>query len=282
MKIHLLYLMLLCSLVVQAQNDTFSSLNDQANNLIEEQKYEEALACFDKALAAGTDNKETLAWTAVTAGICAQQMNELSKAFHYFEIAIINKCKDGDIYDRYFKIADELKEADQQVHALQIGRNHIDGAREKYSVQLLNHYYNARQYEEAIQLADTLLGEGNRQVQFYNIKGMSLQKTNKQEESISVYKKGLEIAPSDFNSLRQLGLIYYEKATDLYNNTMKNYQSISSPTKAQYDVVKEKVKVATGFYQQSASYLEKAAQVQPADATVKDYLERAKKKSGQK
>lgn len=281
MRILILYLLILSTLTVQAQSDTFLSLSDKANSLIEEQKYEEALVCFEKAIAIGSDNKESLAWTAVTAGICAQQIGDLSRAFQFFEIAITNNCADEDIYERYLRIASELNDPATLEQALQIARKNRD-TDHKYTVRLMNHYYNAEQYEKTIQLVDTLLYEGNQQVQFYNIKGMSLQKINKQEESVPVYKKALEIAPSDFNSLRQLGLIYYEKATDLYNNTMKSYQSISNPTKAQYNSVKDKVKKATGYYQESAAFLEKAAQVQPADETVKDYLARAKKKAGQK
>ncbi|WP_106831399.1 tetratricopeptide repeat protein [Parabacteroides pacaensis] len=288
MRTLVLYLLLLSSVTVRAQDETFASLSDKANNLIEEQKYEEALACFDKAIAIGTDDKETLVWTAVTAGICAQQMNELTKAFQYFETAIIHKCKDEDIYERYLDLAGKLKDTeklkniDKQEHAFQIVRGHVDGAREKYTIRLMNHYYNTKQYEKTIQMADTLINEGNKQIQFYNIKGISLQNLNKQDEAILVYKKALVVAPNDFNSLRQLGLIYYDKATHLYNNTIKSYQSISDPVSSEYKAVKEKVNTVIDYYKQSASYLEKAAQIQPSDETVKEYLVKAKKKAGRK
>ena len=279
MKIIVLYFLLLSSLAVGAQDETFVSLSNKANNLIEEQKYEEALVCFEKAIEMGTDNQEMLAWTSMTAGICAQQINELSKAFQHFETAIINKCKDEDIYERYFNLAASLEDGDKQERALQVGRNYIDGGYEKYTVCLMNYYYRTKQYEKTIQIADTLINIGNRQVQFYNIKGASLQNLKKVEESIPVYKEALKISSNNFNSLRQLGLIYYDKAANLYNNTMNSYKSISDPSGSEYKAARDNVNLSISYYKQAASYLEQAVQIQPTDEIVKDYLEKAKKKS---
>lgn len=266
MKATLFFILLLTfPILSMSQEETFQSLSAKGNEFIDKVDYKNALLCFEKALNMCTDNQADIVWTASLAGICAQHMEDFPKAFSLFEIAIKNNCKDIDVYTRGLLIAEQLNDPVKEEQMLLAARKNVDGAYKTYTTRLLNLYFRDQQFDKAISVADELLLLDATQTQVIKIKGFSLIKIGKQNEAIPIFETILAANPKDLESLMQLGLIYYERGSLIFDKAKENYKSIKNPTQINYTEYRMQNEKSGTDYRKAIPYLEKAYQIKPDD-----------------
>ncbi|MDP3446044.1 MAG: tetratricopeptide repeat protein [Ignavibacteria bacterium] len=251
--------------------ESFSSWNEKGNNSLENQNYPEALSFFMKAIEIGTENKADLIWTAATAAICAQQINDTTKAIFFFETALKNDCKDEDIHERYLKLAQQQKDLDKEEFILKQARKNVTDANNKYTIKLLNFYFNNNLFEKAIQLADEPLSASLNQGQIVIFKAISLTKTGKSNEAIQLLEKFIDNNPDSFEALKQMGLICYDVALTTNTKAKSDYKNLKKPSWDDYNNFLIKEKKSAEQFKKALPFLEKAYQIK-ADETLKNTL----------
>ncbi len=251
--------------------ESFSSWNEKGNNSLENQNYQEALSFFMKAIEVGTENKADLNWTAATAAICAQQINDTTKAIFFYETAIKNDCKEEDIYERYLKLVQQQKDLDKEEFILKQARKNVTEANNKYTIKLLNFYFNNKLFEKAIQIADEPISANINQGQIVIFKVISLTKTGKSNEAIQLLEKFIENNPDSYEALKQMGLICYDVAFTTNTKAKSDYKSLKKPSWDDYNNFLIKEKQSTEQFKKALPFLEKAYQIK-ADETLKNTL----------
>jgi tetratricopeptide (TPR) repeat protein len=255
--ITLLIFRLCFSVPAFSQNDDFKSLSEKGNNYLIERNVAKALEYFEKAVSMGTDDPNDLIWICTIAGISAQQADEPLKALSFFQVAIDANCKDQDVYDRFLKIAEQLKDREKQEYLLL--KAHENGLNNRrYLNMLVNFYYQAGQYDKTIRMVDELLQIIPKRNDLLTIKAVSLEMTNQFDQAISIYEEILIADPNNKTAVSRLGMAYYVKANMIYDSARADYMKIKNPTKDQYAVMTKKFDEASVFYQKAIPFLERA------------------------
>jgi len=251
--------------------ESFSSFREKGNKSLDDQKYQEAVSFFLKAIELGTENKADLAWTSSIAAICALQIKDTTNAIFFFETAIKNNCNQEDIYERFLNLAQQRNDLNREEIILkQAGKNIAEGGN-KYTIKLLNFYFNNKFYEKAILLADQPLSASINPEQVIVLKAHALIKTGKSNEAIQILEKFNVDHPDSFESLKQLGLICYEKAYALNLKAKNDYKKLIKPSMSDYNNYLARGKSTTEDFKRALPYLEKAYQIK-ADGIVKNVL----------
>lgn len=251
--------------------ENFNSLNEKGNSSIEKQNYSEALAFFKKAIEMGTDNKNDLVYTSSIAGICAQKIDDSNQAIFFFGNAINNGCKEEDIYERYFNLIKPQKDLVKEEFAMQQARKNIPEASGKYTVMLLNFYFNHQYFDKVVQIANEPMSGSVNQSQVVTLKAISLAKLGKMNEAIESLENFIKSNPDSYDASKQLGLIYYDSAFEINTKAKNDYKSIKKPPWTDYNLFLQKEKKSMEQFKKALPNLEKGYQIK-ADEILKKAL----------
>jgi tetratricopeptide (TPR) repeat protein len=269
MKRQLITIVLIClSAGFVFSQDNFNDLQEKGNKEVEAQNYAKALEYFDAALKAGNEDKNALAWTASIAAMCAQQMNQYQKAIEYNDIAINNKTIDITVYETQIELTKKTKNIQKQEEAILAARE-LDGQYKKFTTKLLYFYYNKKMYEKLLPVADDVLKYKPGHIKTYYFKGIAYSNTKNKEEAINSFKYILEKDSMDSKANKQLGLLYYNKASGIYEKAKKKYNAFKKPTRVDYTAYRKSVQKSFKPYKQAIPYLEKAYAAKPDDGLKK-------------
>ncbi|TKG97258.1 tetratricopeptide repeat protein [Puteibacter caeruleilacunae] len=267
-QIILIVALLFCTTNLFSQ-DTFKSKADEANKLLENQDYSGALAKFEEAFKIGTDDKRQLAWTASIAGICAQESGNVDKAIELYAVALKNNLADEDIINRQITLCKKKKNIAEEANTLMAAMKIMPGADYKYRKKLLYVYYNSGQFDKAIPTADTLLMAKPGDHKLMYMKASSLSKNKQVPEAIKLFEQILAEDAGYTSAYTQLGLVYYNKATSIYDNGRDHYNNLKKPTRMDYTNYRNAIKKSYTDYNKAIIYLEKSYAAKPSDFVKK-------------
>ncbi len=237
--------------------ETFQSLYKQGNKEVDIQNYQKALEYLDKALQLGCDDKSKISWTATICGICALQLNNETKAMEYNKIAIINGSTDATLIDQQLDLAKKHKDNKTIKETLLAGRN-IEGYYGKYTIKLLYFYYNNKLYNETIVTANEVLEFKPEHTNSKYFKAIAFLKTGKEDEAIPLFKELLSKNPENAKANTQLGLLWYNKASAIFDNVNLHYKSLKKPTRLDYHNYRKAIRNSIPGYKKCIPLLEKA------------------------
>lgn len=127
---------------------------------------------------------------------------------------------------------------------------------------LIQYYLDSNQNGEALEYLNKAVEGDPNNPTFYYARGVLNEKIDT-EKAIADYEKALEIDENFFNSLYNLGVVYYNKGVEQQNEA-NNMTSTKD-----YEAA---MKVANGYWKQALPYMEKAQEVQSPDAPLSDRL----------
>lgn len=246
---------------VNAQ-ERFQSLFDKGNDEVEANNYQKALELFEKAIAIGDDNPAQMAWAATIAGMCALNLNQEEKAIKYNNIAIDKGSTDITLYDQQLGLAKKLKKKEVEEKTLLAARK-IDGYFQKYTVKLLYFYFNNQRNEETIETAEEVLAFKKGHTNSLYFKGVALYNLGNQEEAIEIFKDILTNNPENAKVNGQLGIIYYNRASAIFDKANKHYKSLKEPTRMDYTAYRKEIRKSIPDYETSLPYLKTAVKNHP-------------------
>lgn len=127
---------------------------------------------------------------------------------------------------------------------------------------LIQHYLNTQQNEAALDYLRTAIQNDPTNPSFYYAQGVLFEATDK-EKAIEKYLKSLELDPKFFNSLYNLGVIYYNIGVEASNkaNDLTDLKAF------------EKAKAAADdLFKKALPYMERAYEIQPTEPAVLESL----------
>lgn len=133
---------------------------------------------------------------------------------------------------------------------------------ERILTTLIQYYLDAQQNDAALEYLNTAIEKDPENPSFYYARGVLYENIDK-DKAIENYEKCLEIDDAFFNSLYNIGVIYYNKGVE-----QQNIANDKTTTKE----FNEAMKVANDFWEKSLPFMEKAHEVQPEEAAVLETL----------
>ncbi len=255
-KIVVCILMLLISINIQGQ-EAFDSWCSKAEVEVKKGNYKKALEFYDEALKINSVDKEKIVWTATLASTCALKIMDEHKAIKLNNIAINNGCTDLFLIDQQLKLTKKYKQKETEEQVLIAGRN-IESGYEKYTIKLLYFYYNNRQYDKTIVTADEVLKFNPNHSNSSYFKSVALNKTGKEIEAIQLLEELLNYNSENSKVNLQLGLIYFNRASAVFDEANQNYKSLVKPSRIDYHNYLQEIKKAENDYRNCLPLLMKS------------------------
>jgi tetratricopeptide (TPR) repeat protein len=166
-------------------------------------RYEEALACFEKALAIVPDS----ATASMDKGICLMELDRLDEALACFDRALAIQpdlawaaLDKGNVFDRMGRCDEALACYDR---AIALRPNAAPGYFNKGSL-----LYDLGRFAEAFACHDQAVKNDPRHARAWRGRGHDLRKLKRLPEAVDSYKRGLAIEPTDASAWMALGQAY--------------------------------------------------------------------------
>ncbi|WP_297089925.1 hypothetical protein [uncultured Draconibacterium sp.] len=249
--------------------NTFNTLCDSAQEEVNSGNLEKALYIYDKAFEQGSTDSLKIIWTATICSMCANELQDEKAIIKYNNIAIEYGFADQAVIEQQLNLAKKHKDL-ETIEKVLVGLKDKPELAKKYTLKLMYFYYNNKRYSETLQTAEELLELNPHDVTVLYFKGVALLNTNQDAAGIEVLMDILAEHPDNEKANRQLGLLYYNKASAVFDKANKKYKSLTEPTRLDFHKYTEEIKKAEGDYKTALPYLEKSNSVAP-----KEYLGQA-------
>lgn len=237
----------------------------------EAQDFIKAMQCFEKFMQISNNpivNKTgaEVIDTAIiyNAGLAAYKGESWGKAIEFFQRSAKNDYNGDVSYYYTFKAYQAKGDTTAAVNILHESFEKYP-ENEAIIVELINHYINAGKPDESIKYIDLAIAKQPDNVSFYTAKGSTLERLDRQDEAIEVYKEAIEKDNSQFTPYYNLGVIYYNRATSFLNEATQLPPSAT----AEYD---EKVAKGNELLKQALPYFEKAYELDNSEMAILESL----------
>ena len=254
--------------IVSFGQDNFDDFIKKANDNMNNMHYQDAMAQFDKAfeIKENASDSSNVAWNAVLAAICAQELKNENKTLDYYTVAINYKSTDQDAYDQLIKLAKKTKNKETEEFALRMGKQNLPGQEYRYTNKLLYFYYNKQDFEKTIETANELLTLRPNSSKTKILRAVAYYNTGKSTEAISELEAVLLQDPENMKAISQLGLIHYRVVNAEYDAIVAKYNKLAKPTRMDYADFNRNSKACAQKFNNAIPYLKKAYEAEKKNA----------------
>jgi len=254
-------------ILAQEENPEMQKLLDEADSLVNQTKYQEAITYYDNALSIDPKNVVALQGKA----LALQWLGNNEDAINYFDKALeIDQKNIFLLYSKGFAL-EGLGRYEEAISyydkALEIDPNFVDALYSKgFALNSLSSaLHDPERGEEAISSFDKALGIDPANVNALYGKGLALHNYGNYEEAINYFDKALEIFPDDGNVLNSKGwalndanryeeaITYFDKVLALYPDDIN---ALSGKAVTLHDI---------GRIQDAITYYDKVLKIDPND-----------------
>lgn len=133
--------------------------------------------------------------------------------------------------------------------------------------EMINYYLeqDSTGASKAIDYLDLAIKNKPDNVSFYLAKASALSKLGREEESMDVFRKSIEVDPTQFLPYYRIGMVYYNNAVDIIN------AAVQLPASAQKEY-EEEMEKGNGFLKQALPYIEKAYEIDSSELGIIESL----------
>jgi tetratricopeptide (TPR) repeat protein len=230
--------------------------------LYQEQKFDEALAAFERAQQANP--KDTTAYQ--NAAIIAEQGEKWDKAKENYRKLIAMGHNKPAVYNRLVYIAKDIEKNDAETmkvleEALAAHPNNKD-----LMLTELDMYIKAGKGTEAIGKLEKAITADPNNVNLYVVLGQVYDQTKKPDLAQANYEKALKLDPNNANANFNLGVLHYNKGYEIN----KKLQAMNAANQAK-NAPKLQPQMKKHF-NTALPYFEAAMKANPTDPTIMDTI----------
>jgi tetratricopeptide (TPR) repeat protein len=230
--------------------------------LYQEQKFDEALAAFERAQQANP--KDTTAYQ--NAAIIAEQGEKWDKAKENYRKLIAMGHNKPQVYNRLVYIAKDIEKNDAETmkvleEALAAHPNNKD-----LMLTELDMYIKAGKGTEAIGKLEKAITADPNNVNLYVVLGQVYDQTKKPDLAQANYEKALKLEPNNANANFNLGVLHYNKGYEIN----KKLQAMNAANQAK-NAPKLQPQMKKHF-NSALPYFEAAMRANPNDPTIMDTI----------
>jgi tetratricopeptide (TPR) repeat protein len=239
-----------------------NDLIDVAAKSFETENYDRALNAFENYLKVN-DLKMFKAEVGIdtmivyNSGLAAYNAKNWKKAEKYFVECIDMRYSPEAVlllHQVYVNTEDSVKMGDNLTKGFTLYNND-----DRILTTLINYYLSAKQNEKALSYLRTAIEKDPKNPSFYYATAVLYDQMKDFENAESNYLKSIEIDEKYFNSLYNIGVLYYNKGVE-----QNNYANDLTDPKA-FDAAR---KVANDYFIKSLPFFERAHEVMPEEAAV--------------
>ena len=244
---------------VAAENIYATELNAGVK-FYQEQKFDEALAAFERAQQANP--KDTTAYQ--NAAIIAEQGEKWAKAKENYRKLIAMGHNKPQVYNRLVYISRDIEKNDAE--ALKVVQEALAAHPNNKELMLaeLDMYIKAGKGTEAIDKLEKAITADPNNVNLYVVLGQVYDQTKKPDLAQANYEKALKLDPANANANFNLGVLHYNKGYEVN----KKLQAMNASTYAK-NAPKMKP-VMDKHFKTALPYFEAAMKANPNDASIMD------------
>jgi tetratricopeptide (TPR) repeat protein len=242
----------------------YGQVLNQAVEFHNSQNWDQAIAKYD--LASRISPKDTTALLYAAYASTAKQ--DYPGAIKYYDKLIGIGHNTEDIYKAKVQLLEETKAADDAVFAaveegLKVHPNSVYLMQEE-----LKYYLKNDRADEAMARLDKAIAADPKNASLYAVKGNLQERKKDIDGAYGSYKKAIEIDPNNFDAQFNLGVLEYNKGSEVNNKAAKmdyaTYQKKGKGLEAQ----------AKKHYEAALPYFEGALKAQPEDRATLQNLQR--------
>ena len=230
-------------------------------------KYDLALGSFENVLKISPN--DTLA--TLNAAYSAERSGNKEKAKSYYHKLITMKYNDPKIYIFLSNIYKAESDSATALATVQKGRQQFP-ADNNLLIEELNMYLASGKDKEALELLNVAIQNDPSNPNLRFAQGTVYDKLNRKNDAADSYKKAIELKPDFFDAYYNLGAMYFNEAAEMANK--------ANELKSNTEYAKAKEKFDAKF-KESAPYLEKAHQLNPADMNTMISLKQLYARTGE-
>jgi len=179
---------------------------------------------------------------------------------------------DKNLYLYLGSCYDGLKKYDKAVEFYKKGVELYPEEKVNYLKKLAYHYYNVKDYENAVSTIDEALILAPDNSKLLYLKGNSLGNLNNYNEAISVYESILSKEPDNKKVISKMGVMIYRKTEVSYKKEVNRYEKLKNPDRVDYHNYRENIDQLNLGYKKALTYLEKAKANKPNDKFILNCL----------
>ena len=220
-----------------------------------ENDYKAAYEQFDDALVVMPGDTTALLY----GGVAAQQAGLVDEAIDHYEKLVETGHADLDTYKTLIYLyRAEKKDMDAVIRTIDKALKQFPGTKDLIQEKIRTLIITDRK-DEAIDALDEAIAKDPTDATLYYFLGYVYDQLGDTEKTIENYKKAIELDPDYFDANYNLGVVYYNKARDVYKEL--NDMSLEDYRKNE----KEYLAKAQKELEKSLPYFEKAAEVMTND-----------------
>ncbi len=193
--------------------------------------------------------------------LAAYNAKNWEKAEQYFKQSIDLKYGGGDAVLLLKQVYDNAGDSLKMGEALQYGFTQYPND-ERILTNLIQFYLDSKQNDAALEYLNTAIENDPENPSFYYARGVLYESIEK-DKAIENYEKCLEIDDKFFNSLYNIGVIYFNKGVEQQN------VANDKPNVKEYEAA---MKIAQEYWEKAIPFMERAHAVQPNEVAVLETL----------
>jgi len=243
--------------VIFSQEDSKTFIQD-ANKAFSEKEYEKAIGLYEKALQIGINDSIDKSWVLGYAAICSEELNSPGKAKEYYTQALNLGYPNPSIYNKMYSFSKKNNDFNGQEFAMLKLKQNFKEESNSANNRLVNLYNSSKEFEKLNELYDEFLQNDSNNFKMYYNKATVLGQLNKLKEAREYFFKALKLNPDDPGSNKNVGLMYYNEGTVIYDREKAKYNKLSKPTQTDYIAYQRNIRKGKDLYLQAEPYLLKA------------------------
>lgn len=195
-------------------------------------------------------------------GMAASRANKIDESIKFYELAKENDCPEADLYvflkQKYFQVGDTAK----GIATLEEGfKKHPDN--QSVLIELINYYLMNNRGEEALEYLKIAQEDDPTNLSFIFAEATLYDKLGETDKALETYNRCIEIDPDYFNAYYNIGVMYYNKAVEMY----KEADKIGTPK--EYGEAKD---AADEVLAKALPYMEDANRIDPEEVSTLETL----------
>ena len=247
-------------------------LTKQASDAFEAGDFNKALECFETHMAvsaipavkeSGSSNSLD-SIISYNAGLAAYRGQEWNKAINYLRKSIEFNYNANDCYSYIYKSYLEAGDTASAIVTMKEGFNAYP-ENEILLYGLINYYIDLGDANEAVNYIDKAIAKNPNNASLLTAKGSMLEKLDRIEEAIEVYKKSIELDETQFNPYYNISVVYFNRGVEMVNEANEIPPS-------EDDKYQAAIKEANNQFRIALPYIEKAYEIDNTQLPILESL----------
>lgn len=234
--------------------DTASEI-DGIKMLLIDGNYQEGLEKCSRLLESNISDTTQLATVYGYAGLSCEALGDRPRAIGFYKKAVELQMPQLDVYDKLINLSKKEKNDSVYEFALLEKMKAYPEFEQEITESLAYHYVNTRQYEKLLGASDRLLEWFPGDVNFLYFKGVALENSGRADEAENLYNAVLAKDSGHVAAHMSLGMILYNKGTDIFAFRKKEYESKAKPTRTDYSIYNKGIEEGKNYYRQALPHL---------------------------